>query len=344
MIKFILVLLLLHTNIQSYIQSYECPFSGLLVDNAAINQAFPETVVSQPIASIQLPVPKQLQSVKTNVYIAKKIYFGFLKPLDPHILQTIQRELKLTNKDMQQLDFFVDTQATTFNAEADIAGYNFIQINQPYYNMVKNGLQNLPCYAPIPYKGAISCEISPSLAIKMFLATCSHEIGHIRRRRAYYKNPHSNDQQKLKYEEEKQADTHILDKHCGAAYIEHTLYNLNLCYHWLSCMDEEFLQTLIPDPTIRNSNYFEQVKYVMEHTSHLLQNKVHSLTNHTPTHPTHKERSDYFKKRCEESSSHKHPPECVTVNFPRFILSSKKEITICEPYKNFQAAVEQFST
>ena len=348
MIKFILLLLLSYDNIQSY----ECPFSGLFINNTETNETIKETAVQENFL-IPHSIPKKLSSIeKYDINTKQKIKSGNLKPLDPHILKIIQKELVLSDNDMQQLVFFVDTKNNTLNAYASTEGYNCITINQQYYELVNNALQNLPCYCTILSQKFL---IPSSLAIKIFLAIISHEIGHIKRRNHYelisYKNERHRKTKKI-YEEIK-ADANTLNQHCGAAYITWGLHNFSFCYVWLSHMDENFLEVLIPDPTIRKSNYLKQVQYVMEHTSDVLEKKVYSLKNLSRTHPTYKERMNYFKKRCKKNPSHKGSPkgspECITLDLRTysyfFFFSRKKEreITICEPYEEFQDAMKQFS-
>ena len=280
------------------------------------------------IRTIRLTIHKDYFPQKTDFkdFSRKADYDkGILKDIEPDVKEVIRRELHLTDWQMQNLVFLVDTTHSGIGARAHVNDGNVIVFNNEMYQFARKGLDsnhvNLSWKAN-ELKGTINAKIPPQLALRIFLGICSHEIEHIRRFLV---------RSVLDYES--RADAGVLDKHQKAMYVFFHLNETVMCYG--SDIDDSIKMLLVTDGKKRK-NELTIRQSIFENNSEQLYHEMYPHSNH----PSHKERADYFKDRGQKTE--KKPTkslfakqECaqITVSEDGFLWSTiLQKIESCESF------------
>jgi hypothetical protein len=335
------------------LRASQCPFSEIRMDNVPITSV--SACTKPPVISTCLHKaktgqdknPSSFKKVMASLYktfsrkkpdpvFPRKLSFdtfsrkddyekGILKEIDPVIKTVIQKELGLSKHEMDNIVFLHDTEDKSSSNAWAHSGPNVIVFNKEMYDFAVKGscalfktvTLHLPTYTT-------NITFPPKLALRIFLATCSHEIEHLRRKH-----------RGRNFTQEQEADAAVLAKHTRAYSVYFATKNVILCYH-----------APIPDKT---------KKWLAKHKKETAEDKlttrdelfnIHSdrfykddTRNHT--HPTHNERAEYFKqtsfsgsKQHDQSVEH----ECALVTItqagniiPKVIF---RHMLICESFVN----------
>lgn len=281
----------------------------------------------EPVTSYAPIIPVLPGKTSFDTFARKDDYKkGILQDIDPAIKTHIQTELGLTPHEMENIVFLHDTTETSTPNAYAYSGPNVIVFNKEMYDFAIKASRALSktivCYSPT-YVTHIT--FPPRLALRIFLAICSHEIEHLRKQHTV-----------STLATECEADKAILLKHMRAHYVYQIIRNVMLCYH--EPIPIKTKQWLVNSPATAIDDQLKIRDRLFSEHSHQFYHEVYTEKR---THPSHSERAKFNKQQVQIRSSQAHnvdspAHECAIVTITPSVNSIPKvlfrQMLICESF------------